>query len=525
MKTKMMKLLVFCMFAGLVAVFITTASEAQQEDDQRLILLIKIGNINQFLSDAEKLMPPNPASKATQQLGMLRGMLQGTDWIDPERSIVAGLVLRDTKINWVAMIPFRAANASFQKAFSAIAGDDYYMMTFPPQQEFVVSPVVEESLINTSIATTASNLVVEAAIGKLLDMVEPQMEALFKKMEASQSTQTGQSEMSPQQIQAMLGGMLKTFRQVEILRLGLDVSDDIFTLQFDIDALPNTFLAGVLIDLGGNTRLMDYQIDMPLQFRSRAYNMSGAMELQGSVYGQVYRQMGIDFDEMVEITKSFTGEMAGGMKVSSDGIAWKMISVLKPGIVGEDFVQNTFLPWFERYNLQVSDLVKKQTGKSQAPLYERTTDSVVAGLKVMGVKMNLDAMIPPDEKETNPFNNQLFEMRMAAAGDLMFIASDDAKMEDLINRTHSLVQSPAQGPFAWFDMDLGSFIQDIRSMKPSGDASAVWPDDLGNLTMRAEMQGGSLATRTSFKIDDLRKLMAALSTLTTKNIDAATPSP
>ena len=73
--------------------------------------------------------------------------------------------------------------------------------------------------------------------------------------------------------------MLKTLRQAETFRYGLDLSGDILTLQLDIDALPNTPLASALIDPGGDSRLMNYPIDAPLQFRSRAHNMTGMMNL------------------------------------------------------------------------------------------------------------------------------------------------------------------------------------------------------------------------------------------------------
>jgi hypothetical protein len=516
MRKRMLRLAVFCMFIGLVAGFLSPAVNAQEAPGQNPVLTVKVRNIDRLISDIEKLAPQTPGSKAGQQLGMLRMMLQGTDWIDSERSIVAGMVLNAQKPSWFAMIPFSVANAAFQKNFSAIEGDNYYMLTFPPQQGLYISPALENSLVNASEAPAASNLEFEAAIGKLLDMFEPQMAALSKKIEKSPEAKTGQSDIGPQQIESILNSTMENLRQVDVLRLGLDLSGDIFTLHFDVDAVPNSMLAGVLIDQGGDTRLTGYQFDLPLQYRSRAHNMAGMMELMKSSFGSFYSQLGIDFDDMTEIMKAFTGEVAGGLRIGPDGFAMEMVGVLQPGIDGGDFVENTYMPFFERYNKQVSDLAAKETGKPGLNLYERTADSTVAGIKVVGVKTNLSAVIPPGQQNDNPFANQTFEMRIAGAGDLIFIASNDAKMEELIAKSRSLVETPAQGPAISFDMDLGAFFKDIQSMLPPEKVSTPFPVDLGRVAMQAEMRNGELASQISFNIADMQKLAATFASAASK---------
>ena len=516
MKRKMLGLIVFCIFTGLVAGFLSPAANAQEIADQNPVLLVKVSNIDQLLSDAEKLISQAPASKAGPQIGMLRGMLQGTDWIDPDRSIVAGMVLDGQKASWAVMIPFSVENAAFQQSFNAIAGSDYYILPLPPQQGSSVSPAVERSLIEASMVPAKCNIMFEAAAGKLLDMLEPQMAAMLKKIETAPAAKMESSGMTPQQIQTMFNSTTETLRQVDMLRFGLDLSEDIFTLHFDVDAFPNSALAGVLVDQGGDTRLTDYPFDMPIQYRSRAHNMAGMMELMRSSFGSFYSQLGIDFDEMVEIMGAFTGEMAGGMTIGSDGFVMEMIGALQPGIDGEDFVYNTYMPWFDRYNKQVSDLAAKETGKTGLPLYERTADSVVAGIKVTGVKTNLAAVIPPEEQENNPLADQVFEMRIAGSGDLLFISSDDSKMEELITKSRSLAKVPAQGATVLFDIDLGAFFRDIQSMLPPEKVSTPFPVDLGRVTMQADIKDGRLATRTSFDIAEMQKLVQVFASAASK---------
>ena len=113
-------------------------------------------------------------------------------------------------------------------------------------------------------------------------------------------------------------------------------------------------------------------------------------------------------------------------------------------------------------------------------------------------------------------------MRLAAAGDMMFAASSDAKLEGLINRSRGLTKSPAHGPTIRVDLKLGDLFKSIQSLSPSAKVPVVWPDNLGNLTMNTEIGNGKLATRTSFSIDDLRKLSEAFKAQATKQ--ALTPA-
>lgn len=501
-----MQLIVFCTLAGLVTGLMPLAANAQEENDQSPLLLVKIRNIEQLLSDVEKLIPPDQNAQVTKQIGMVRMMLQGTDWIDPERSIVVGIFMKDAKINGVVLIPFRKPNPGFQQSLNAIGRADYYVTTFPPQQAFTVSPSVEESLFKASIAPSHGSLVVEAPAGKLLSMFEAPMAAALKKMEEAQSAQPTQPGAPPINPQAVVSDILNVLKQADTVRFGMDFSGNVFSLLFGVDAVPNTLLANALVDPDGETRLMDYPIDMPLQFRSRA-PMAGMVELQKLVYGKLYSQLGINFDDLAEFTKSFTGEMAGGLKIDANGLSMEVISILQPGINGEDFLQKTYLPWLERSNQQISKLIAKNANPPRAPFYKRTADSTVSGIKVAGIKANLDAVIPPNAKKPEILDKMSFEMRLAAVGDMLLIASNDAQIEELIKIARSLVKTPAHGPTFQFDMNLGAFLKDIKSLLPPGQNTFVVPDNLGNVTMTAEMKDGQVNSRLSFNIDEIKKLV------------------
>jgi hypothetical protein len=499
--------------------FLSAQTAASRDTSQSPTLLIKIRNVEKLLSDLEKLMPSTPGSSANQQLAMARTMLMGSSWIDTERSIVAGISSNGAKTNMVALIPFRTPNILVEKALNAVARKNYYLTVLPPQPAFTVDQAVEESLAKASITPSSGNLTLEIPASKLAVMAEPQMAAFIMGMAAAQPqpAQAGQPQLSPQDMQAVMNDMLNMLKQVETLRLGIDFSGNIFTLHMDIDALPNTLMAQILNDPGSATRLMDYPIDMPIQFRSRAHNTSDMMNLLGSGFDRIYRLIGIDINNMKEINKALTGEQAGGIQLSANGLSLEAISVLQPGINGEDFLRNKYLPFLESANQQLSNLVPQQDGQPPAQIYERTADSTVAGIKVMGVKAKVNALKPPDEKIAGIFDKQVFGMRLAAVDNLLFIASDDAKMEALIIKSRNLAPARANGPMFRVDMKLGAFMKGIASLMPSGGTTpAALPDDLGNITMQAEMNNGQLTSQTSFNIDEMKKLAADFKTLSVK---------
>jgi hypothetical protein len=512
MQRKLLYVIVLCLFAELTSGFMPVAAFAQDGTNQNPQLLIKIRNIDQLLDNIEKMIQPPTAqgSPAISPIAMLRGMIQGTAWIDPQRCIAACQVSKDAKSKLVVLVPFRTANTSFQMISSAIAGENYYLLSFPPEPGFSVDPAIKASLIKASATLPDSSLVVEVSVGLFMDQIESQMTAAMKTLENFPQTQTGLSAITPQESLEMLTGIIKTMKQAETIRYGLDISGDIFTLQFDVNALPNTPLAGVLVDSGGNSRLMNYQSDLPIQFRSRAHKMGDMLKLMNSSVGEFYRKIGIDFDKMGETVEYFAGESAGGMKISSDGFAIEAISVLRPGTNGGSFITNTYLPFIQNYSLQMSNLAAKQTGKPAIPLYEQTADSMVAGIKVIGFKANSNSLAMPDKQQATILGKLAFEIRIAAVDDMILVASDDARLADLIQRSRGLKESAAQGPMMRFDLDLDSLIKGIQSLLPPSKTPVVLPDNLGKVTVNAEINNGKMATSVSFNIASLQKLFDAL---------------
>lgn len=515
MKKTLLDLLVFCLLAGFVAV-IPQPAFSQGEPDLQPRLLFKIPDIDKLLSDIQTLMPQNPQSKATQQLAMVRMMLFGTDWIDPGRSIVAAMLPGGKQPEFILLVPFQTANNDFQKSLNAVMGADYYLVSIPPKPNLKVSPSIESELIDASIIPAAGDLAMEIPVHGLISMFEGPITAAINEIGTAQPAQTAPSALSPQDIQNMLREIIDISKQVDIVQIGLSLNGDIFTVGVDFNTLPGTKLAGILIDSDSDSRLMHYPISLPIKFYSRAYNVQGVTDLTGSAFAGLYRQLGIDFNEMAEISAIFTGEMAGGISIAPDGLVMETITVLKPGTDGERFIRDTYLPLMERYSRTLSELASQQTDQS-IPMYERTADSTVAGTKVMGIKTNT---IVPTTAGGAELNKIAMEMRIAAIDDLMLIASDDAGIEKLISGTRNLVSTPAGGPLGRVEFDMGSYLKGIQPLMPAKQNTAAIPENLGNMTMLIGMYNGKLSIQTSFNVQLIDRLISTIGAAAAKQKQA-----
>jgi tetratricopeptide (TPR) repeat protein len=485
--------------------------------------LITIRDIDRLLNDLERFAPGAAEGDAAGRTAMIKGLLQGTDWIDPARAIAAGLTYDGAVSRWSILVPFRTPNEGFQNAYAATAGEDYYLLSFPPDPAYTVNDALLARLRQASGSAPAANLVLEAAARALLEQAEPQIAAMLGSLETSAPQASGPQTMTGPEARVMVDELLKTLRQVETLRLGLDLKEDAMTILADVEATSGTFLSGLLNDAQSPMRLGIYQPDYPLEFRTRAYNVNGLMQMLGASFGSLYRRMGFDFDELAELTKSFTGEMAGGMAFGKAGLQFETLSVLHPGIDGAGFLESVYLPWFERYNRRMAETLQARSGRQVAPLYERTPDTMVGGQRVLGVRTRFSALAPSGEPMAAPWlgEAQSYETRLAAMEDLVLMASDDARMGDLIAAAASLKPVPAQGPLASLDMDLAAYIQGLRQAMPPTRGALPATGDLGRMVVQADLNNGKASSRTTFRLNDLQQLAAVFATVAAQSAAAA----
>ncbi|HSO18104.1 MAG TPA: tetratricopeptide repeat protein, partial [Desulfosarcina sp.] len=407
-------------------------------------------------------------------------------------------------------------NDDFQNAYGAVAGDDYYAMRFPPMPEVPLSESLRTQLGQASKAPVEADIVVELAASRLLDQSEPQIEAALQDLASRSAAGNASMPMAPDEIQQMVGDLIATFKQVETLRLGLDFDAEALFFLLDLKAVPNSFLAGLLVDPQTAVRLADYQADYPLRFRSRAYNVAGAIQMLGASFGQFYRQMGFDFDELAALAKGLTGEMAGGMALDRGGMAFEMIYALHDTVDGETYLTQVYLPWFQKYNQQMASLMQAQTGQSVVPLYERMPDAMVTGRRVFGVRTRFPAMTPAGSGIPSHLALQDYETRLAAVDNLILMASSEAAIARMMTAAASFQTASAEGPIARFSVDLGAYLKGLQGfVEDAGQAPAI-PADIGELIMAADVQAGQLSTRTRMQIADIRRTMGVLADLSAR---------
>ena len=486
------------------------------------LLTIKIRDMDRLLQDLESLVPAGTDTSPSSQTAMIRGMLQGTDWIDPARPVVAGMYYDGQMSSWLVFLPFQKPNEAFQGTYGAFAGEDYYVMRFPPVPDAPLPEEQRDHLLAASKRGSEANLVFELAAREALEQSDSQIEAAIQNMAASAAGGDGEAPLTPEETQRFMRDLIATFKQVETLRFGLDFNPQDLLLLMDVQAVPASYLAGVLTDQQAEERLDAYRPDYPMQFRSRAYNVAGAMQMLGAAFGQFYQKMGFDFDELAEIGKALTGEMVGGMDLDQGQMRFEMIYALHDAVDGDDYLNQVYLPWFQKYNQRMAAMMEAQTGQMVQPLYERMPDTTIAGHKVIGVRTRFPAMNPTGANMPTRGALQDYQTRMTAVDDLVLMASSDAAITKMMAQVSGLQNSAAQGPLAEFSMDLGAYLRGLQSFMPDSGRSIAIPEDLGQLTMRAEMQTGTLTTRTQVGVQDLQQMISLLAAISTRMAERST---
>ena len=483
-------------------------------------LIIKIRDIDKMLQDLEALMPSQTGADASSQMAMIKGMLQGTDWIDPSRAIVAGINYDGQTTSSLVLVPFQTPNENFRGAYGAIAGEDYYIMRFPPVPEMQISATERDYLVTASAASSETNILLEIAAHDLMVQSEGQIEASIQAMAANPEAGNLQGAFTPEEMQAMAREFLTTLKQVDTLRFGLNFESDAMLVLMDVKSLEDSYLAGLLDDQKADVRLGGYQPNYPMRYRSRPFNVAGVLQMLGASFSQIYSKMGFNFNELAEIAKGLTGEMAGGMAMDQNGMTLEGVYGLHPTINGETYLTQVYLPWFQNYNLQMAALMEEQTGQPVKPLYERTPDTIVAGQTVVGVRTRFPAMTPAGNQM--PMNAILkdYETRLTAMDGLILMGSSDAIIEKLIGQSKGFQPSPAQGPLATFSMDMGAYLRGLQSLMPESAPTVTIPDDIGALSMQADMQQGELKTRTRIAARDIQQLSALFAALSTAGMTA-----
>jgi tetratricopeptide (TPR) repeat protein len=295
---------------------------------------------------------------------------------------------------------------------------------------------------------------------------------------------------------------------VDVLTIGMDLDEEKFATSFELQARPETGLADLLVAGGETSLLHSFKPDHQITFRYRPFDMAAVMGFINDCFGDLYKKMGIDFSEIAAMCESFTGEMAGGISFGEEGIAMEVISVLKDTetTTAPDFLERVYLPWMAAYGRNMATMLEEQTGAKMGSFFARTSDSIVAGYKVMGMKTQFPY---PQGPQASGADATLvwtaYEMRMATVDNLLLVADTDQGIAKLIDVAKTVEAAAAEGPLMTMNIDMGGYLNFLAQMMPQG---APPLPKLGKMVCNFDVKAGRASGRFAVMTDDIKTMVA-----------------
>ena len=477
-----------------------------------LDMVVKIRDLDDMLLAIDDFSMAAPTQAGISPTDMLRGMLQGTDWIDPERLIVLGMTRVGNKSVTAALIPFLTENENFQKTFNAKAGNDYYVLGFPPDPTLKVSKDVEGALVAASKGSSEMAISMKLGVASLLANNRSQIDQWLAKIETmpTQSQTPGQQAPSPAEIKEMMTKMVAKAEELKTITLGVDFNETAFKMAFKAKAKKKSDLYQLFSEKSSNAKLADYITVQDVTFQSLAYDVEGMLDLVDDLFGTIYEQIGIDFENIASLGNHFTGETAGGMSFTADGITFEMLAGLKKPDKKGDFTEKVYMPWVMAYSKDLSRMMEKELQTKVEPIFARTPDSTVKGHKVAGVKFQFPAFPIPGDMETGAQMSQLmnYSFRMTTVDDLALMAPDDQRLGELIDLAAKMKAKPASGPLMQATVDMGRYLEFLVSIMPETGMPMPELPATGRMKFRMDVRKGQLSTMSTIPMESIKALMA-----------------
>ncbi len=487
---------------------------AQNNNTDSLDIIIKISKIDETLSILEDLIQPNREANAPSPVNMFKGMLQGTEWIDHNRPVVVGVVLNSDKPEIAALIPFKEQNNNFQAAFNAVPGHDYYIIPVPPVPNGYVSEPLKNTLVDLSRSESGDSLSITMNVSKIMAAYYDKIkESLLQLENMPENQELKKLNMQPSDIREMLQKAIDTLSEVKAISAGLNLDKSSFRTFFKADTIQGSELEKLFTLTGNTSTLLDtYSPQYQINFRTRSYDIPGMINIIHNCFGNFYKKAGIDLAGITSICPNFTGEMAGGINFESGGIIFESISVLQKGKSYADFIEKTYLPWLEKYNIDTNKMLSKHMPAGQRQNLTRTPDSIVNGLKVYGIKANIPFVpIPgPDAVNSVPRDKKMFEydMRITVLDNLLITAPNDKRIAELIQTAGSFEEKKSASPLMTMNIDVAGYIKMIIGMAAAQGVQIGEPPEMGSMDLECDASNGTVYIKSSLMTDDVKKMTA-----------------
>ncbi len=512
MKTRPIHLKPFIVFLAMALMFpVGRGFAADREPGAGPHVLVKISRLNDALELIDAMASEWSDPSRGRPSAMLRGMIHGTDWIDPDRLIVIGVDLTDETPRIAALIPYRTVNETFEQAYAAKAGADYYLFPLPPGAALPAAGDIETKLVAASTSEAESLITAEIEAYDILQSQRGMVDAMLAQLDAMEPPAAGGAgkafTSSPEQTREMMRSLIDALAQVKTLSLGVDITREKVSLMYGASPMPGAELESIFRSVGDTTLFNDYKPNFQFNFKSRSFDCEGVFDMFNDIFGDYYARMGMDISPIVNTMGYYTGEFAGGASFGKAGMEFELLSVLKDGDHVKDFAGEVYIPSMLNYMASITEMVENRMGRKLKPFYVRTPDSMVGGFKVVGLKSQPPIERGPGDPLPNPaaFDS---EMRLTTVGNVLIMAHDDERIEALIQDVDTFKEKKARGPLMRGDMDFSSYMSSMVNAIPELTGEAPSLPKLGRMKYVSHMTKDRGYFKFTISMDDIKALAA-----------------
>lgn len=502
-----------CMILIAISLICFSAHAAENMKTQPDII-IKVSRLQQFLTMTDNMAVSDQNVTGQSPTMFINTMLQGTEWIDPDRSIIVGINFNemgtDDKPVIAALIPFTEENESFKDTYNAVSGNNYYIVPLPPGQGGIISDQMKVGLVSISLIPGDGFFSLEVSPGNLLQKADKQIQKflmdLEKKTPANKNAPAG---LTSADVKKLIQNLLHIARQIETVSMGMDITKSDLVIFSDLKAKAKSDLAKLFVRNPDSrfSFMKTYKPDYQINFKSNSYDLDGIIKFFNANFGDIYKKIGFDFSSIDKIASYFTGEMAGGMSFHDNGPDYEMIVVLSDSAKFETaFIKTQYLPWVLSYGQKITELYNKQMSKAVVKnLFSRTADSIISGHNVYGIK----GEIPLYASADIGLEKIEFNLRMTTVDNFMLTASTDKKLEGLIQIAQMLQRETDSGPLMKADIDMGSYFASVKEMLPqlTSESDLNFPKP-GRISYTMDMTGGQLVGQYKIQLDDIKSMLS-----------------
>lgn len=502
-------LIVFFIFISFISV--NAAENATARPD----VIIKISRLHQAIDVIDNMAAVDIDQPTSAPSFFLRSFLFGTDWIDPDRSIVIGINFEnmnsDAKPVMAALIPYIRQNEDFHISYGAVSKIDHYLISLPPDEGGVVSAQMALDLAQASLQKQTGLLSMELAASQLLNKADSQIQKMLLELDAKMGDQTTSPDnLTPEDINKLLNGLIKAAKQLETFSMGMDITESELIIFSDALALKKTDLSKLFTRNAASktSRMGKYTPKHHINFKSTSYDVKGMITFFNEIFGEFYKKIGLDLTNIESIASHFTGEVAGGMSFNDTGMDLEMIAVMNDTEkTGTEFLESVYLPWMMNYGQKMANFYNQKTPGAQVTnIFSATSESNIDGNKVFGVNCE----IPLTLLDIAATDKIKFHLRTTAVDNLLLTASNDGRLKQLIKIADTLEKQPYDGPLMKMDLDIGAYLDAVRKIIPETESGMnVDLSNLGSLIYTFDTGKGKLRNKYVIQIDDIRSMVSA----------------